>query len=208
MYSFPDLDPDCFSMSHYNSCFLTCIQISQKAGTLAWYPHLLKNFPQFAEIYTVKGIGKINTAEVDIFREFPCLFYDLIFGNLISDSSAFYKSSLNILEFLVHVLLKPCLEKFQHYFASVWDEHSFAVVWIFFGIALFWDWTENWPSDWKKFSMECYSVIKKNTFESGLMRWMNLDPIIHSEESQKAKYWSGVSLSSPKYCILMHICSI
>ena len=59
-----------------------------------------------------------------------------------------------------------------------------------------------------QFSMECYSVIKKNTFESGLMRWMNLDPIIHSEESQKAKYWSGVSLSSPKYCILMHICSI
>ena len=137
-------------MSHYNSCFLTCIQISQKASKLAWYSHLLKNFPHFEEIYTVKGIGKINTAEVDIFREFPCLFYDLIFGNLISDSSAFYKSSLTILEFPVHVLLKPCLENFEHYFASVWDECSFAVVWIFFGIALFWDWTENWPSDWKR----------------------------------------------------------
>ena len=66
--------------------------MSQKAGSLAWYPHLLKNFPQFAEIYTVKGIGKINTAEVDGFLEFPCLFYDLRnVGNLISDSSAFYK---------------------------------------------------------------------------------------------------------------------
>ena len=151
MYPFPDLDPDCPSMSHYNSCFLTCIQISQKAGTLAWYPHLLKNFPQFAEIYRVKGIDKINAAEVDGFLEFPCLFYDLTnVGNLMSDSSARSKSSLNILEFLVHILLKPCLENFEHYFASRWDERSCAGVWIFFGIALFWDWTENWPSDWKR----------------------------------------------------------
>ena len=87
---------------------------------LAWHPHLLKNFPQFAEIYTVKGTGKINAAEVDGFLEFPCLFYDLTnVGNLMSDSSAFSKSSLNILEFPVHVLLKPCLENFEHYFASV-----------------------------------------------------------------------------------------
>ena len=87
---------------------------------LAWHSHLLKNLPQFEEICTVKGIGKINTAEVDGFLEFPCLFYDLTnVGNLMSDSSAFSKSSLNILEFPVHVLLKPCLENFEHYFASV-----------------------------------------------------------------------------------------
>ena len=136
MYSFPNLEPVCWSMSSSNCCFLTCIQISQKASQVVWYSYLLKNLPQFAEIYTVKGTGKINTAEVDCFLEFPCLFYDLTnVGNLMSDSSACSKSSLNILEFSAHVLLKPCLENFEHYFASVWDEFSCAVVWIFFGIA-------------------------------------------------------------------------
>ena len=133
-YSFRDLDIDCRSISHYNSCFLTLIQISQKAGKLAWYPHLLKNFPQFAEMYTVKGIDKINTAEVDGFLEFPCFFYDLAHvGNLMSHSSGCSKSSLNF-EFSVHVLLQPFLENFELYFAGVWDEFSCAVVWIFFGI--------------------------------------------------------------------------
>ena len=86
---------------------------------VVWYSHLLKNFPQFVVIHTVKGFHVVNEAKVDVFLKFPCLFYDLIFGNLISDSSAFYKSSLTILEFPVHVLLKPCLENFEHQFASV-----------------------------------------------------------------------------------------
>ena len=87
---------------------------------MAWYSHLLKNFPQFVLIHTVKGFGIINEAEVDDFLELSCFFYDpMDVGNLISGSSAFSKSSLNIWKFLVHVLLKPSLENFEHYFASV-----------------------------------------------------------------------------------------
>ena len=80
------------------------------------YSHLLKNFPQVVVIYTVKSFDVINMAEVDVFMELSCFFYDPVnVGNLISGSSAFSKSSLNIWKFLVHVLLKPCLENFEHY---------------------------------------------------------------------------------------------
>ena len=86
---------------------------------MVWYSHLLKNFPQLV-IYTVKSFGVINKAEVDIFLEFSCIFNDPVdVGNLISGSSAFSKSSLNTWKFMVHVLLKPGLENFEHYFASV-----------------------------------------------------------------------------------------
>ena len=85
---------------------------------MVWYSHLLKNFPQFVVIHTVKGFSIVNEAEVYVFLEFSCFFYDpMNFGNSISGSSAFSKSSLNIWKFLVHVLLKPGLEKFEHYFA-------------------------------------------------------------------------------------------
>ena len=88
----------------------------------------------------------INKAEVDTFLELSCFFCDpKDVGNLISGSSAFSKSSLNIWKFLVYILLKPGLENFEHYFASVWDECNCVVVWIFFGIAFLWDWNENWP---------------------------------------------------------------
>ena len=84
------------------------------------YSHLMKSFPQFVLIYPVKGFGVINKAEVDIFLEFSCFFYDpMDVGNLISGYAAFLKSSLNIWKFTVHVLLKPGLENFEHYFASV-----------------------------------------------------------------------------------------
>ena len=107
-------------MSCSNCCFLTCIQISQEAGQVVWYSHLLKNFPQFVVIHTVKGFGVVNKTEVDVFLELSCFFYDLTdVGNLVSGSSAFSKSNLNIWKFLVHVLLKPSLENFEHYFASV-----------------------------------------------------------------------------------------
>ena len=92
---------------------------------------------QFAVIYTVKGFGMINKAEVDVSLEFSCFFYDPTdVGNLISVSSAFSKSSLNICKFMVRVLLKTGLENFEHYFASMWDECNCVVVWKFFGIAL------------------------------------------------------------------------
>ena len=84
-------------MSGSNCCFLTCIQISQEAGKVVWCSYLLKNFPQFVVIYTVKGFGVINKAEVDIFLEFSYFFYDPSdVGNLIFGSSAFSKFSLNI----------------------------------------------------------------------------------------------------------------
>ena len=120
MYSFPDLEPVGCSMSSSNCCFLTCIQISQEAGQVVWYSQLLKNFPQFVVIHTVKGFGVVNEAEVDVFLELPCFFCEpMDVGNLIFRFSAFSKSSLNIRKFSVHVLLKPGLENFEHYFASV-----------------------------------------------------------------------------------------
>ena len=91
-YSFPNFEPVHYSMS---GCFLTCIQISQEAGQVVWYSHLLKNFPQFAVIHTVKGFSLVNEAEVDVFLVLSCFLYDPTdVGNLTSDSSAFSKSSL------------------------------------------------------------------------------------------------------------------
>ena len=86
---------------------------------MVWYSHLLKNFPQFVVIYTVKGFGVLNKAEVDVFLEFSCFLYDPTdVGNLISGSSVFSKSSLSIWNFTIHILLKPGLNNFEHYFAS------------------------------------------------------------------------------------------
>ena len=146
MNSFSYLEPVCCSMSSSNSCSLTCIQISQEAGQVVWYFHLFQNFPHCIVIHTFKGFGIVNKAEIDVFLELSCFFCDPAdVGNLISGSSAFSKTSLNIWKFLVHVLLKPDLENFEHYFTSVWDECNCAVVWAFFGIAFLWDQNENWP---------------------------------------------------------------
>ena len=146
MYSFPDLEPVCCSVSSSNCCFLTCIQISQEAGQVVWYSHLFQNFPRFIVIRTVKGFGVLNKAEVDVFLNSLAFFDDpMDVSNLTSGSSAFSKSTLNIWKFMVHILLKPGLENFEHYFASAWDECNCAVVWAFFGIAFLWDWNENWP---------------------------------------------------------------
>ena len=93
--------------------------VLQEAGKVVWYSHLLRNFPQFVVIHTVKGFSQ-SIAEVDVFLEFPFFFYSpLDVGNLISGSSAFSKTSLNNWKFTVHVLVKPGLENFEHYFASV-----------------------------------------------------------------------------------------
>ena len=107
---------------------------------------LLKNFPQLVVIHTVKRFSIVSEGEVDVFLEFSCFFCDpMDVGNLISGSSVFSKSSLNIWKFMVHILLKPGLEDFEHYFASVWDECNCAVVWTFFGTDFLWDWHESWP---------------------------------------------------------------
>ena len=107
-------------MSSSNCCFLTCIQISQEAGQVVWYSHLFQNFPQFVVIHLVKSFGVINKAEVDVFLELSCFCDDPAdVGNLISDSSAFSKTSLNISQFTVHVLLKPDFDNFEHYFTGM-----------------------------------------------------------------------------------------
>ena len=131
------------------SCSHTDFSGDRLGGLLS---HLFKTFPQFVVTHKVKGFGGVNEAEVDIFLEFSYSFYDPTdVGNLIPGSSAFSKSSLNIWKFMVHVLLKPVLENFEHYFVNKWNECNCVVVWAFFGIAFLWHWSENrlfpvlWP---------------------------------------------------------------
>ena len=135
-YSFPSLKPVHCSMSGSNCCFSRQIRCSGIPNSYRIFHSLLWS--------TVKGFSVVN--EADVFLEYSCFFDDPTdVGNLISGSSAFSKSSLNIWKFSVHVLLKPSLENFEHYFASMWDEYSYAVVWILFGITFLWDWNGNWP---------------------------------------------------------------
>ena len=132
-------------MSSSNSSTLTYTQVSQKVGQVVWYSHLFQNFPQFIVIHTVKDFDIVRAAEIYIFLGLSCSFDDPAdVGNLISGSSAFPKTSLNIWKFMVHVLLKPGLENFEHCFPSMWDECNCMVVWAFFGIAFLWNWNENW----------------------------------------------------------------
>ena len=137
-------------MSSSNCCFLTWIQVSQKADKVIWYSHLFKNFPPFVVIHTVKGFGIVNKAEVDVLLELSCFPNDpMDVGNLISGSSAFPKTSLNIWKFMVHILLKPG------------DFCSFLIVFELFQILKddavkvlhsicqqIWE-TQQWPQDWK-----------------------------------------------------------
>ena len=113
----------------------------QDADQVVWYSHLLKNFPQFVVIHTVKGFGIVNKAEIEVFLELSSFLHDPVaVGNLISP---FFKTGLSIWKFMVHILLKPGLENFEHYFTSMCDERNCAVVCTFFGIAFLWDWNEN-----------------------------------------------------------------
>ena len=127
-------------MSSSKCCFLACLQITQEAGQVVWYSHLLKNFPQLVAIHMVKAFGIVTKAEVDVFLELSYCFDDpMDVGNLISGYSDFSKSGLNIWKLLVHLLFKPSLENFEHYFTSLWDEYNCMVVWTFFGIAFLWE---------------------------------------------------------------------
>ena len=194
-------------MSSSNCCFLTCIQISQEAGQVVWYTHLFRNFLQFIVIHTVKGFGIVKKAEIDVFLELSCFFHDPVdVANLISGSSACSKTSLNIWKFTVHVLLKPGLENFEHYFTSVWDECNCVVVWAFFGITFLWDWDENltyiksrqvqpflFSPPWAIFLSPCFSQPIKLTTQacpnflsynnkygiSALEAWSNKFSLIH-----------------------------
>ena len=139
MYSFPNLEPVHFSMSSSNCCFLTCMQVSQEAGKLVWYSHLLKNFPICCDPHS----QRIFHSQWSKSRYFSGILLLFVWSSgcwqIDLCSSAFSKSSLNIWKFLVHILLKPNFENFEHYFASMWNECNYAVVWAFefFAIAFF-----------------------------------------------------------------------
>jgi len=157
MYSFSYLEAVCCSMSSSNCCFLACLQISREAGQVVWYSHLFQSFPQFIVIHTVKGFGIVNKAEIDVFPELSCFFDDPAdVGNLISGSSAFSKTSLNIWKFMVHVLLKLGLENFEHYFASVWGWvqlcSSLSILWHCLSLRLEWKLTFSSPVATAEFS--------------------------------------------------------
>ena len=127
-------------MSSSNCSFLTYKQISQEAGQVVWYFHLFRNFPVSCDPHNQR-LWHSQSSRNRCFSGTLLLFWWSRFfdvGNLISGSSAFSKTSLNMWNFIVHVLLKPGLENFEHYFTSVWDECNCAVVWAFFGIAFLW----------------------------------------------------------------------
>ena len=176
-------------MSSSNCCFLTCIQVSQEAGQVVCYSHLFQNFPQFIVIHAVKAFGIVNKAEIDVFfLELSCFFDDPAdVGNLISGSSAFSKTSLNIWKSTVHILLKPGLENFKHYFTIMWDDCNRVVLWAFFGIAFFWDWNENWPFPvlWPLLS-----------FPNFLVYWVQH---FHSIIFQDLKYFNWNSITSTSF---------
>ena len=133
-------------MSGFNCCFLTCIQVSQKADEMVWYSHLFKNFPRFALIYTVKGFSIVSEAEVDVFLQFSCFFYDpavlaiwsLVPLPFLNPAWTFQNSQFRYYWSLAWKILSIT-------FASMWNECDCVVVWTFFGIALLWYWNGNWP---------------------------------------------------------------
>ena len=149
---------------------------------MVWYSNLLRNFSQFVVIHIVKGFGIVNKAEIDVFLELSCFFDDpMDVGNLISGSSAFSKSSLNFWEFLVNIFLEPCLENFEHYFASMCDECNCVVVnknvWTFFALSflvLGWNWLFQscghcwvfqicWPIEFSTFTASSLRIWNSST---------------------------------------------
>ena len=145
-YSFPNFEPVHCSIWVLTVASWPAYRFLKRQERWSGIPISFRIFHSLLWSTQCKGFGIVNKAEVDVFLELSCFFHDPIdLGNLISSSSAFSKSSLNIWKFTVHVLLKPHLENFEHYFTNVWDECNCAVVWAFFGIVFLWDWNENWP---------------------------------------------------------------
>ena len=146
MYSFPDLEPVCCSMSSSNYCFLSCIQVLKRQ--VRW-SGILISFRIFRSLLW----STQSKALAQSIKQKQMFFWNSLAFLMIQQMLAiwslvllpFLKSSLNIWKFMVHVLLKPGLENFEHYFASMWDECNCVVLWVFFGIAFLWDWNENWP---------------------------------------------------------------
>ena len=147
----------------WNQSFIPCLVLTvaywpayrflRRQVQVVWYSHLLKNFPHFVVIYTVRGFSIVNEPEVDVFLEFSCFFDDSTYvDNLTSGSSAFSKSILNIWKISVDVLLKPGLKNFEHYFANVWDECNCVVLWYCPSLGLEWKLTFSSPEATAAFS--------------------------------------------------------
>ena len=144
MYSFSFLEPVCVWCPVLTVAHWPAYRFLKRQVRWSVFPSL-EEFSQFIVIHTVKGFGIANKAEIDVFLETSYYFDDPVHvGNLISGSSAFSKTNLNIWKFMVHVVLKPGLGNFEHYFTSMWDKYNCAVVWAFFGIAFLRDLSENW----------------------------------------------------------------
>ena len=197
-------------MSSSNCCFLTCIQISQEAGQVVWYSQLFQNFPQFIVIHTVKGFGIVNKAKIDVFLELSFSFDDPAdVGNLISGSSAFSTSSLNIWKFTVHMLLKPGLENFERHFASMCYAKSLqscptlcdssppgspvpgilqarTLEWVAISFSNAWKWKVKVKS------------LSRARFPA--TPWTAAHQAPPSMEFSRQEYWSGVPLPSPLVC--------
>ena len=133
-------------MSGFNYCFLTRIQVSHKTVKVVWYSHLFKNFPLIFVIHTVKAFSIVNEAEEDVFLESLAFIWSNGFWQFGLWFLCLFliKPSLYIWKLLVHVLLKPSLEDFEHDLASMWSECNCALVWTLFCMAFLWFWTENW----------------------------------------------------------------
>ena len=172
---------ECVAIS-FSNAWKRKVKVKSLSCEVVWYSHLFKNFSQFIVIHTVKGFGVVNKAEVPVFQKLSCFFSDpMDVGNLISGSSAFSKSSLSICKFTVLVLLKPGLENFEHYFASVWDECSYAVIWTFlalpfFGIGMKTDLFQSCGHCW--IFQICW-LIECSTFTASSFRILNSSVGIH-----------------------------
>ena len=144
MYSFSYLEPVCCSRPVLTVASWPAYRFLKRQVRWSGIPISFKIFQVYCDPH--KGFGIVNNAEIDVFLELSYFFDDPAdVGNLVSGSSAFSKTSLNIWKFMVHVWLKPGLENFEHYFTSMRDEFNCVVVWAFFGIAFLSDWNENWP---------------------------------------------------------------
>ena len=144
MYSFPNFKPVCYSCPVLTVASWPAHRFLRRQVRGPGIPISWRIF-QFVVVHVVEGFRIVSEAEVDVFLEFPCFFYDPVdVGNWISGSFAVSKSSLYIWKFSVHVLLKPHLKDFEYYLASMWNEYSYMVVW-FFDVAFLWNWNEKWP---------------------------------------------------------------
>ena len=181
-------------MSGSNCCFLTCIQ---EAGKVVWYSHLFKNFSQFIVIHTVKDFGVVNKADADIFLELSCFFNDPAdVGNLISSSSAFSKTSLNIWKFTVHILLKPycccCCLVALVVFNSVRPQR-----WQRSRLPRPWDSPGKNTGVGCHFLLQCVKVKSLSCVRLSATPWTAAYQAPPSMGFSRQEYWSGVPLPSP-----------